>query len=415
MKYLIKKLPPQILSKVLKKKFKVPDLAFSEDFTVKLARSRDELEEAYSLLHDCYVGQGLMSPEPSGLRCTLFSLLPETATVVVKHKDKTVGTASLIKDSRMGLPSDKDYLMQNDQLRMSGKRLIEVSSLAVSKEFRSKGHAVSLLLMKYIYHYSLMMGGDNLVITIHPRAEVFYEALMAFKREGPVVSYDFVDGALAIYMNVSISSKKVLTELGASFQNNNFKRNMALWFVSYMDERFEFPKFAKGQVVAPVLTPELIEYFYVTKTNQINKFNTNEKRVFFEMLVHFFGEQEISRFKEFYEGFQLREYRVTVDIPASVEITGQFFIFKIIDLSPSGAYFSPPKDLELNIHKGQLISVRFQLGNQSFELKGQVMWSKNVSILKNATGFEVRFESTSHALKNKLRTLDSFEDIEKAA
>ena len=403
------------MSKLLKSRFKVPELAFSQDFEVKLANDREELEEAYGLLHDCYVGQGLMKPEPSGLRCTLFSLLPETATIVVKYKNKTVGTASLIKDRRMGLASDKDYLPQNDQLRMSGKRLIEVSSLAVAKEFRSKGHAVSLLLMKYIYHYSLMMGGDDLVITIHPRAEVFYKALMAFKRQGPIVSYDYVDGALAIYMNVSITSKKVLTELGASFRNDDFKRNMALWFVSYMDERFIFPKFAKGQVVTEVLTPELIEYFYVNKTKQIQKFNTNEKRVFFEMLVHYFGEAEISRFKEFYEGFQLREYRVTVDLPASVEIEGNFHIFKIVDLSPSGAYFSPPKGIKTCINKGQSINVRFQIADKSFEFTGEVMWSKHTNIFSNSTGFGVRFNETSLALKDKLRTLDNFQDTQKAA
>ena len=48
---------------------------------LKIAETRDELEQCYSLLHDAYVGEGFMKPAPSGLRATLYHALPTTTTL----------------------------------------------------------------------------------------------------------------------------------------------------------------------------------------------------------------------------------------------------------------------------------------------------------------------------------------------
>ena len=44
-------------------------------FQIKIANTKEELEKAYSLLHDCYVGINLMYPDKSGLRCNFYSFL----------------------------------------------------------------------------------------------------------------------------------------------------------------------------------------------------------------------------------------------------------------------------------------------------------------------------------------------------
>ncbi len=67
-----------------------------KDFQVNIASTKEELEKAYSLLHDCYVGTKLMAPDKSGLRCNFFSFLPFTTTVVAKIGEIVIGTVSLI-------------------------------------------------------------------------------------------------------------------------------------------------------------------------------------------------------------------------------------------------------------------------------------------------------------------------------
>lgn len=414
MKAILKRLSPELLEKIVKSQFKVPDLAFDPNFKVKIASTKDELEDAYKLLHDCYVNQGLMKPHPSGLRCTLYTFLPETVTIVVKYKEKTVGTVTLIKDSRLGLPTDEKYQKENDKLRAQGCRLIEVSSLAVSKEFRSTGHVVQLLLIKYLYHYSLIMGGTSLVISVHPRAKSFYRALLEFEQFGNVVQYDYVNGALAIYMRCLITSTESWARLASSFKSGDYKRNMAMWLINYMDDRFIFPKLHRGQVLSPVLSPDLMEYFFVKKTSLLKELSIEKRRVFFEILIHFFGESEISRFKEFYSSIGIKEYRMAVDLTAGLEVNNQFYIVNIFDLSTNGAFIEASHDPHFRIKKGDKVIIRFKIGRQSFHIESMVMWMKTVKDINGPIGFGLKFCESYPEIKHELQTFDDLEIAEAA-
>ena len=48
---------------------------------LKIAETREELEQCFSLLHDAYVGEGFMKPAASGLRATIYHALPTTTTL----------------------------------------------------------------------------------------------------------------------------------------------------------------------------------------------------------------------------------------------------------------------------------------------------------------------------------------------
>lgn len=409
LKTLLKNLPDSTVEKIFKSQFKVPNSALDPNFTIKIANTQEELEAAYELLHDCYVTQKLMEPHPSGLRCTLYSLLPETSTLIVKYLDKTVGTVTLIKDSRIGLPSDEKYQAENDELRAQGRRLIEVSSLAVSKDFRDTGHSVSLLLMKYLYHHALLMGGTNLVITVHPRAKCFYSALLQFKKNGEVVQYNYVNGALAIYMHMPLNSTDHWTSLASSFKSNDFKKNMVLWLINYTDQRFKFPRLKSGQILSPVLTPNLMEYFFVKKTNLLKELPPEKRQIFFEILVHYFGESEIERFKEHYTSFELREYRTAVQISAGLEVNSEFHIVNIFDLSTNGAFIETSLDPNFKIKKGDSVTLRFRIGKKSFHLKADIMWLKNYKDSNGPIGFGIKFQESQSQIKAELSQFDNFQ------
>ncbi|WP_457326266.1 N-acyl amino acid synthase FeeM domain-containing protein, partial [Roseateles sp. P5_E11] len=47
---------------------------------LKVAETREELEDCFRILHDAYVASGFMKPSPSGLRVTMYHALPTTTT-----------------------------------------------------------------------------------------------------------------------------------------------------------------------------------------------------------------------------------------------------------------------------------------------------------------------------------------------
>ena len=83
----------------------VPDMAFSSDFTVKVAETRIEYEAAYRLLYESYLKIGIIPEHSSGLRCTPFSVLPETSTAIVLYKNQVVGTVSRSEEHTSELQS----------------------------------------------------------------------------------------------------------------------------------------------------------------------------------------------------------------------------------------------------------------------------------------------------------------------
>ncbi len=62
----------------------------SRRLVLKIAETRTELEECFSLLHDAYVESGFMKPDPSGMRVTIYHALPTTTTLCAKYDGQVV-------------------------------------------------------------------------------------------------------------------------------------------------------------------------------------------------------------------------------------------------------------------------------------------------------------------------------------
>src|SRR5690606_36022366 len=121
-------LPNSFRSFLISKLIKI-EARLDDDVEIKLATSVSEFEQAFKLLHDCYVGLGIMDPEKCGIRCNLYSAVPFTNVIIAKKGDQVLATLSLIQDSSFGLPSDSAYKKENDQLRAKNLRLVEVSAM----------------------------------------------------------------------------------------------------------------------------------------------------------------------------------------------------------------------------------------------------------------------------------------------
>ena len=104
------------------------DPAPSERLVLKIAESQEELEACFSLLHDAYVDSGFMTPDPSGMRVTIYHACPFTTTLCAKIDGKVVGTISLIRESALGFPLQRIFDLT--AVRAKEGNIAEVSALA---------------------------------------------------------------------------------------------------------------------------------------------------------------------------------------------------------------------------------------------------------------------------------------------
>lgn len=163
------------------------DEASVRGIEVKIAETVDELSSAARVVHDAYVGRGIMAPHASGLKFCPQAVVPSSLTFVAKRDGNVLGTISLLADSPLGLPMDDTYGPEVNALRGRGESCAEVSALAVSPGARRTG--VSYLLNRIMVTAAIAMRLDRLVIAVHPDAQELYRCASLFESLGPERQY----------------------------------------------------------------------------------------------------------------------------------------------------------------------------------------------------------------------------------
>lgn len=282
--------------RIYRKLTALPSEFFNSDFRVEIARTPKDLESAYALLHDCYVGIRIMDPQPSGLRCNFHLLLPSSSLIIAKLHGQVIGTVCAILDSKAGLPSDQKFQNHNDHFRRQGKRLIEASALAVARHHRGD-HCVSLLLMKFLYNYCQnYLRGDTLIGAVHPRSEDFYKALWHFQKNGERVFYNTLNNAEAIHMSMDLS-KKHFEKVIRSYGGNSPRKNLGLMIVS-PDERFHYPSPNLAGTISPAITPEILRYFCLDHDSIWERLDSSEREELIRAYCECYGADRMQEFRD---------------------------------------------------------------------------------------------------------------------
>jgi hypothetical protein len=241
----------------------------------RVARTQSELEQAFGLLHEEYVRAGYMEPHPSGLRVTKYHILPSTAVLVAVVDDEVIGTVSLIKRSDFGMPFDTVFSAAEDIA--PGESVAEVSSLAVRRDYQGKRDIVLLPLIKYLVEYcECYFGVDTLVMTCHPDRFAIYQALAGWHpiEQEVVENYGFAKGAPAQGGIANIAD--TYQELAASFAGKRPEKNMYRYLRHRRFKNFQFPDREFLHANDPVMTYELIDYFFKRRTSLMFEFSDRE-------------------------------------------------------------------------------------------------------------------------------------------
>ena len=187
-----------------------------EGMVFKIAETREELEEAYRVVHDTYVEEEYMDPHPSKMRIKLMNAHPHTITFIGKKEDHVAITLTVIPDSPLGLPVDDIYKQEVDRLRAMQRSVVEVGSLAshvLYRDHKKNSHMEIITRLKnialhidmasivYSSHY---LNADDMVIAVHPKHKKFYEQVLLFEPFGEEKAYPDVKGNLAVGLRLNL-------------------------------------------------------------------------------------------------------------------------------------------------------------------------------------------------------------------
>jgi len=248
----------------------------NERLVLKIADTREELEACFKLLHDAYVGSGFMTPDPSGMRVTIYHALPTTTTLCAKYDGKVVGTLSLIRESAIGFPLQRIFDLTS--VRAKPGNIAEVSALAVHPRFRRTGGTILFPLMKFMYEYcTTFFDTRHLVIAVNPRHIEMYESLLFFRRltANVVENYDFVNGAPAV--GATLDLKHAPEIMRQAYAGKPPKRNLYHYFKEVSLPNIHIPHRRFFTTNDPVLTPELIDYFFNQRTRVFAELSDRKK------------------------------------------------------------------------------------------------------------------------------------------
>lgn len=145
-------------------------------FKIRLAHSAERVSSASMLVQRKYAGRGYETSS--------FQKTPERITLMAFQDDKVIGTLTLGLDTPKGLLVEELYKPEIDSLRQAGRKVCELTKLAVDQAHGSKHVLASLFHISYIYG-RVMQGYTDVVIEVNPRHVAFYKRMLGFTEFGP--------------------------------------------------------------------------------------------------------------------------------------------------------------------------------------------------------------------------------------
>ena len=394
--------PKKVRNYIFRTGINLPD-PFPDSLRFELADSKDKLEEVFKILHDCYVEEGYMEPQPHGLRVTPYHALPSTAIFVALWNNEVIGTISLIRDNPLKLPLEKNFDLS--VIREGNKNVAELSSLAIKKDHRSKSGQILFPLINYAYIFSRKFFGTKiLAIAVHPKWRDFYEAFFLFK-EIPgkiklVESYDFANGAPAIglYHDIEDTLDKLIIE----YRNYQKEHNIYQYIgakkailKTLNNPAYKFPEKVYKNISYPSMDKNLFKYFFEEKTNISEALSEKE----YDVLLEVFRWYPIPSITVKI-GARLRR-RHDVECSTLIEFDGKRIICEVRNVSMMGMQIYTKTELPLN----KIIIFTVKIGEfRISHIAGKCIWRSD----NNFIG--VLVVSNDNEWKNFLKELDDFYD-----
>ena len=145
-------------------------------FKIRLAHSNERVSSASMLVQRKYASRGY--------EASSFQKAPERITLMAFQEDKVIGTLTLGMDLSHPLLAEALYKAEIDSLRAAGRKICELTKLAIDEALGSKRVLASLFHIAYIYG-RVMQSYTDVLIEVNPRHVAYYKRMLGFKEFGP--------------------------------------------------------------------------------------------------------------------------------------------------------------------------------------------------------------------------------------
>jgi len=179
-----------------------------------VANDRRLREDAWQLVYEVYRTKGYIASHPSRLRVILQDAHPQTVTYLVRDRAQKVPVATLtvVPDSPLGLPMDRNCGPELAALRNSGRRLCEIAKL-VQAEPEPGGCGADIGAILFLFRLAFLKcwkveGATDMIVSAVPRHARFYQNVLLFEPLGEARSYASVGETVGVPMRLDVSSAK---------------------------------------------------------------------------------------------------------------------------------------------------------------------------------------------------------------
>lgn len=167
------------------------------EVTYRLATTKQQLEQAFELVWDAYVGAGLQDQNNQGVRLTKYHALPDAKVFVAVSKrdgedENVIGTLTVVPDGAFGIPAEEVAGREIAEFRSQGRRVAEFVALAANEE-GTKDRAI-LKLFRLASTYCRHAGFTTVLATLTERHIGFYRKFLSFKPIGRLAPYSMGNG-----------------------------------------------------------------------------------------------------------------------------------------------------------------------------------------------------------------------------
>lgn len=259
---LLRVMPESLRNKALRSRINIP-MEIPEGVTFEMAQNQNDLEQAFRILHDAYVQVGLMNPHPSGLRVSIYHALPTSIVLIAKKAGEVLGTVTIVRDSRLGLPSEKILNLQT--FRRPGIQIAEISALAIQPQWRGK---LFLPLLKYLYEIATRcLNIDVFAISVHRDWYFFYEALLFFKRIEDRVIDDYAFANFVPVVGEYLDLHEAYYQFARHYAHQPLSQNLFEYFCNRNLSQFSWPAERFKSIINPSMNIDTLDYFFNRKTD----------------------------------------------------------------------------------------------------------------------------------------------------
>jgi hypothetical protein len=365
------KLPSLIRQRLVRNFFSVPkDIPAA--ITFKRAETFDEIEQAFALVHEAYVDQGLMREHPSQMRITKYHLLPTTWILVGKCNDEVIATLTVVADSSLGLPVDA--LWDITDLRRDAVRIAEISSLTIKKSYRAQRGHLLLPLYKFMYNLARSHLGVNMLVAVtHPKIGFFYQDLLLFKKlKGHrVKAYDQVENNLAACYWLDMDKGEGQGQ--KIYEGRPPEKDLYRFFLDTEVPNFRFPDTSHG-IESASHSPAMLEYFFKHQVDLISRLS-NEEKIKLANVYFFSSYHSILDVDPVRHGIlSRRQPRFTVLCNACVIKDAAIFPATVLEVSRNGMMIRLGPD-HMHLKRGNELRMKVELGpNTHLSVKARLAW-----------------------------------------